>query len=171
MATANVSSSNRRWQAVHVSPFGAVGIRTGDGCVEELFFLRAGTREVAPSDALAERACRQIERYIDDPGFRFDLPLRGKGTPFQRSVWRAISAVAPGQTRRYGELAVELGSEARAVGQACGSNPYPLVVPCHRIVAAGGMGGFAHSRGGYLMDIKRWLLGHEATLAPLLRNA
>lgn len=161
----------RNWQAVHVSPFGAVGIRTSGNCVEELFFLKSGSRAIAPADALAERACRQIDRYIDDPEFRFDLPLREKGTAFQRNVWRAISAVPPGQTRRYGELAAELDSAARAVGQACGSNPYPLVIPCHRIVAAGGMGGFAHSRGGYLMDIKRWLLGHEGRLSPLLGSS
>ena len=166
-----MSTGHRPWQAVHVSPFGAVGIRTAGDGVEELFFLKTGTRAIAPVDALAERVCRQINRYLDDPEFRFDLPLREKGTAFQRSVWRAISAVSPGHTRRYGELAAELDSAARPVGQACGSNPFPLVVPCHRIVAAGGLGGFAHSRGGYLMDIKRWLLGHESRLSPLPGNS
>jgi len=166
-----MSVETQRWQAVHVSPFGAVGIRTSGDFVEEILFLKTGSRAIAPLDALAEHACRQIDRYVDDPEFRFDLPLREKGTTFQRNVWRAISAVSPGRTRRYGELAAELDSAARAVGQACGSNPYPLVIPCHRIVAAGGMGGFAHSRGGYLMDIKRWLLGHESTLSPLLENS
>lgn len=166
-----MSAHKRTWQAVHVSPFGAVGIRTSGDYVEELYFLKSGSLAMAPLDAVAERACRQIDRYLDDPAFRFDLPLREKGTAFQRRVWRAISVVAPGHTRRYGELAAELDSAARAVGQACGSNPYPLVIPCHRIVAAGGMGGFAHSSGGYLMDIKRWLLGHESRLSPLLRGS
>ena len=76
-----------------------------------------------------------------------------------------ISAIEAGRTRSYGELARELRSAARAVGQACGANPLPLVVPCHRVLAAGGIGGFAHSEGGFLLEVKRWLLAHEGAAA------
>ncbi len=112
---------------------------------------------------LAE-AARQIERYRDDPDADFDLPLDVRGTPFQAKVWRALSRIPRGETRTYGAIAKALGSAARAVGQACGENRFPVVIPCHRVVAASGLGGFAHARGGYLMDAKRWLLRHERAI-------
>jgi methylated-DNA-[protein]-cysteine S-methyltransferase len=77
-------------------------------------------------------------------------------------VWRAIGAIRPGVTRTYGQIAVELGSAPRAVGQACGDNPLPLLIPCHRVVAADGPGGFAHSAAGFHQTVKQWLLAHEA---------
>ena len=67
-----------------------------------------------------------------------------------------------GKTRTYGELARELGADARAIGQCCGDNKLPIVIPCHRVVAADGIGGFGHATGGYLLEAKRWLLMHEA---------
>ena len=83
------------------------------------------------------------------------------GTAFQRRVWDRIAAIPRGETRTYGDLARMLRSAPRAVGQACGNNYFPLVIPCHRVVAAGGLGGFAHTSSGYLLDVKRWLLAHE----------
>jgi methylated-DNA-[protein]-cysteine S-methyltransferase len=73
-----------------------------------------------------------------------------------------MRAIPRGRTRTYGELARELGGEARAVGQACGDNRLPIVIPCHRVVAADGIGGFAHATDGYPIEAKRWLLLHEA---------
>jgi methylated-DNA-[protein]-cysteine S-methyltransferase len=73
-----------------------------------------------------------------------------------------MRAIPRGRTRTYGEFARELGGEARAVGQACGDNRLPIVIPCHRVVAADGIGGFAHATDGYLIEAKRWLLLHEA---------
>jgi methylated-DNA-[protein]-cysteine S-methyltransferase len=75
-----------------------------------------------------------------------------------------MQKIPRGETRTYGEVATTLGSAARAVGQACGENRLPIVIPCHRVVAAGGIGGFGHARGGYLLEAKRWLLGHERAL-------
>ena len=89
------------------------------------------------------------------------MPLLIEGTPLQRSVWQAMCAIRRGTTRTYGALARELGADARAIGQACGDNRLPIVIPCHRVVAANGVGGFAHSTGGYLIEVKRWLLAHE----------
>jgi methylated-DNA-[protein]-cysteine S-methyltransferase len=87
------------------------------------------------------------------------------GTPFRQRVWQLLSRIPPGQTRTYGDVARELGSSARAVGQAVGDNPIPIVIPCHRVIAAdGSLGGFNHSRSGYSLDIKRWLLFHEGVL-------
>jgi len=88
--------------------------------------------------------------------------LRPSGTTFQRRVWAQIAAIPNHQTRTYGEVAKALHNAPRAVGQACGANPFPLVVPCHRVIATGGgLGGFARNRGGFLLDVKRWLLAHE----------
>ena len=127
-------------------------------------------RAKAPANALAERAARQLERYREDPDAKFDLPLLIEGSPLQRRVWDAMCAIPRGRTRTYGELARELGSvDARAIGQACGDNRLPIVIPCHRVVAADGIGGFGHSTGGYLLEAKRWLLMHEAARAFELR--
>ena len=105
---------------------------------------------------------RQLRAYLADPSFAFGLPLKPAGTTFQRRVWEQISAIPNGLTHTYGDVAKNLKNAPRAVGQACGANPYPVVVPCHRVVATGGgLGGFARERGGFLLDVKRWLLAHE----------
>lgn len=103
----------------------------------------------------------QLERYREDPDAAFDLPLLIEGTPFQRRLWEALCEIPRGRTLTYGELAQRLGAPARAVGQACGDNRLPIVIPCHRVVAANGIGGFSHSTSGYLIEAKRWLLVHE----------
>jgi methylated-DNA-[protein]-cysteine S-methyltransferase len=143
------------------TPFALLGVRADEQALSEIVFLSRDGDALSPQNRLAERACAQIERYVEDPQYRFDLPLAHGGTDFQRRVWRKISAIEAGRTRSYGELARELGSAARAVGQACGANPLPLVVPCHRVLAAGGIGGFAHHEGGFHLAVKRWLLAHE----------
>ncbi|HEX9183768.1 MAG TPA: methylated-DNA--[protein]-cysteine S-methyltransferase [Burkholderiales bacterium] len=135
---------------------------TRDGRVSGIRYLPPEAAEVAPHGVLAERAARQLARYREDPDARFDLPLLIEGTELQKAVWDAMCAIPRGRTRTYGELARELGAEARAVGQACGDNRLPIVIPCHRVVAAGGIGGFGHATGGYLIEAKRWLLLHEA---------
>lgn len=150
------------FDAVLKTPFGALGVRTEGKTIAGIRFLPPGTPAVKARNPLAERACEQLAAFLANPKARFDLPLEPAGTNFQRSVWRAIAAIPPGRTLTYGEIAKRLKSAPRAVGQACGRNPYPVVVPCHRVVAAdGGLGGFANARGGYLLDTKRWLLEHE----------
>jgi methylated-DNA-[protein]-cysteine S-methyltransferase len=141
-----------------------VGIRTRNETLEGIRYLPRSVRLREPSSRLAERVVRQLERYRDNPDARFDLPLAIEGTPFQRRVWRVLERIPRGETRTYGDVAATLGSAARAVGQACGENRLPIVIPCHRVVAAGGIGGFGHARGGYLLEAKRWLLGHERAL-------
>jgi len=150
------------FQAQLNTPFGIVGIRTEGEALAEIVYLPRSAGTLTPANALAERACKQIEKYVADPGYRFKLPLKHTGTAFQRRVWEQISAVPLGETRTYGDLARALRSAPRAVGQACGTNYFPLVIPCHRVVAANGLGGFAHASDGYLLDVKRWLLAHES---------
>ncbi len=103
----------------------------------------------------------QLDAYFLDGSYRFDLPIDLQGTPFQRRVWQALQEIAPGHARTYGELARELGTSPRALGGACRANPCPIVVPCHRVVAADGLGGFAGDTSGRKLAVKRWLLEHE----------
>jgi methylated-DNA-[protein]-cysteine S-methyltransferase len=149
------------FQAKLATPFGLVGLRTEGGELAEIVYLPRSAGTLAPANALAERACAQIEKYIADSGYRFKLPLKQVGTPFQRRVWSMIASIPCGETRTYGDIARMLKSAPRAVGQACGTNYFPLVIPCHRVVAANGLGGFAHTSSGYLLAVKRWLLAHE----------
>jgi methylated-DNA-[protein]-cysteine S-methyltransferase len=138
-----------------------VAVKTGGAKVVEIRYLPLGSETISPRNPLAKEAARQLECYRDDPDTVFDLPLRIEGSPLQRGVWDAMCAIPRGRTRTYGELARELGADARAIGQCCGDNRLPIVIPCHRVVAADGIGGFSHTSEGYLIEVKRWLLAHE----------
>ena len=149
------------YQAIVAAPGFALGIECNADEITGIEFLEPQPAQ-APRTALAAEAVRQLEAYLADPAFVFGLPLRPAGTHFQRRVWEQISAIPLGRTLTYGEVAKNLHNAPRAVGQACGANPYPLVVPCHRVIAAGGgLGGFNRHGGGFLLDVKRWLLRHE----------
>src|SRR5258706_10566868 len=144
------------WDAVIEFPKMKGAVATREARVAAIRYLPLAAASQDPDNALAERAVRQLERYRDDPDAAFDLPLLIEGTEFQRLVWDAMCAIPRGRTRTYGEMARKLDGEARAVGQACGDNRLPIVIPCHRVVAADGIGGFGHSTGGYLLEAKRW---------------
>lgn len=149
------------YDAIVSFPGFSLGICCGGDAIEAIDFLEP-CDERNGREPLAQAAVRQLHAYLKDPGFRFSLPLAPAGTAFQQRVWAGIAAIPPGQTTSYGALAQEIDSSARAVGTACGANPYPVVVPCHRVITAtGALGGFARQRGGFLLDVKRWLLHHE----------
>jgi methylated-DNA-[protein]-cysteine S-methyltransferase len=148
--------------AIVPAPFGALGVRVRGDAVTAISFLPPAARAVPPVSRTAAEAVRQLAAYLRDPWAPFTLKLAPSGTAFQRRVWAAIVRIPVGQTRTYGDLAHELGSVPRAVGRACGANPLPVVVPCHRVVAVSGLGGFAHQTDGDLIRTKRWLLAHEA---------
>jgi methylated-DNA-[protein]-cysteine S-methyltransferase len=144
------------------TPFAVLGIRTTDDAVIGIEYLPKAERTKAPDNPVAERAVRQLGRYLDDPQFRFTLPLSTSGTPFRRRVWEALEDIPVGESRTYGELARLLHTAPRAVGGACGANNIALVIPCHRVVASmGSLGGFMHAIDGDPLAIKRWLLTHE----------
>lgn len=156
-----MAMDERAYRAVVTAPGFSLGVLCDADLITGIDFLEARPAQ-APRTLLCREAVRQLRAYLDDPDFEFSLPLAPAGTHFQRRVWAAIAAIPRGQRRSYGEVAAKLGSGARAVGSACGANPYPLVVPCHRVVAAGGgLGGFGRERGGFLLTIKRWLLERE----------
>ncbi|MDP2787908.1 MAG: methylated-DNA--[protein]-cysteine S-methyltransferase [Pseudomonadota bacterium] len=153
------------YDAILAAPFGALGVRIDGECLTGLEFLPPGTAPVDAGGTLIKQITDELDAYYADPGHRFNLPLAPHGTSFRRKVWHALLNIPAGRTRTYGEVARELASGPRAVGQAVGDNPIPIVIPCHRVIAAdGGLGGFMHSRTGYSQDIKRWLLRHEHVL-------
>jgi methylated-DNA-[protein]-cysteine S-methyltransferase len=159
----NMPHSSHLFSAIVEAPFGAIGVRTDAGALRELVYLPPSFEEKAPADSVAEQAARQVERYLAEPDFRFDISLPEVGTVFQRRVWTIIAAIPRGDVLTYGEVARMIRSAPRAVGQACGANWFPIIVPCHRVTAAGGLGGFSNhdDESGFHLGVKRWLLAHE----------
>jgi methylated-DNA-[protein]-cysteine S-methyltransferase len=161
----NLQQQREIFSAIVELPFGKIGVRTASGLITELCYLPPHFDAKDAGDATAAMAVAQLQAYCGDADYRFDLPLKQAGTDFQKAVWGAISSIPRGSVRTYGELARHIGSAPRAVGQACGANWFPIVVPCHRVTSAAGLGGFANSDdpNGYLLGIKRWLLAHEGS--------
>lgn len=156
-------SGSELFSAIVAAPFGAVGIRTEAGSLRELVYLPPHFSEKAAADAVAEAAALQVERYLMDPDFVFSLALPAVGSAYQQRVWAAIAAIPRGAVCTYGQVAKHIGSAPRAVGQACGANWFPIIIPCHRVTASGGLGGFSNhdDEHGFHLGVKRWLLAHE----------
>jgi methylated-DNA-[protein]-cysteine S-methyltransferase len=162
---------NHLWSAVISAPFGKLGIKTemfeNSLMLREIFYVAQDTPLLTPQNQLARQATEQMHQYFVDPKIQFDLPLIPQGTTHQNHVWQEISKIPVGKALTYGELAKKIKSAPRAVGGACGANPYPLIVPCHRVISATGIGGFAHQdEEGYYRNIKMWLLKHEGMILP-----
>ncbi len=132
-----------------------------DDTLTRLDFLPVDAPKPSRLDHRARALADELDAYWRNPAHRFELCFALHGTPFQLRVWQALADIPPGAPLTYGSLARQLGSAARAVGQACGSNPLPILIPCHRVVAASGLGGFMHAASGAPLDVKAWLLAHE----------
>lgn len=143
-----------------ITPLGPVTLTETAGVITALdWHANPG----AGSPLLTE-ALRQLQAYFDRRLTRFDLPLEF-GSGFQAQVRHAMAAIPHGETRRYGDLAREIGAPAQAIGQACGANPLPILIPCHRILAANGLGGFS-AKGG--VESKVFLLKLEGAASLLI---
>lgn len=143
------------------SPVGPLTLFAHDGAIVAVEWGWPPETDEAPG-ALLEEARDQIEAYFEGRLTGFDLPLAPHGTVFQKSVWAAIAAIPFGRARTYGDMARELGTAARALGGACGRNPIPILIPCHRVLGGnGGLGGYSGMDG---IDTKRFLLRHEGVL-------
>lgn len=111
-----------------------------------------------------ENTLSQLDNYFCSAISFLSIPLAPQGTPFQRSVWHELSEIPLGETRTYGDIANKLNSSPRAVGNACRNNPIQIIIPCHRVISAKGIGGYAGETEGRQLNIKRWLLKHEGVL-------
>ncbi len=141
------------------SPFGDLTI-FADG--EAIIALDWGwTPDQMPNTVLRETK-RQLDAYFDGELERFELTLAPDGTDFQRSVWARMSKIPYSETMTYGEMAVELATMPQPIGGACGANPIPIIIPCHRVLATGGnMGGYSGEGG---IETKKALLVLEGNL-------
>ena len=146
------------------TPIGPLTLEARAGCLVAVGF--GGGPGAGPEPgSLLDRAAGEIREYLEGRRTRFTVPYRlpDGATPFQRRVWAALERIPYGEVRTYGGLARELGTSPRAVGGACARNPLPLLVPCHRVVARDGLGGFAGQwQTGLALDVKQVLLDLEA---------
>lgn len=148
--------------AVVATPLGKFNLAAAAGVLLECNWAPDETPLREPESALLIDLLAQLQRYWKNPATaRFSTPLLLQGSAFSRMVWDALCAIPCGETRSYGELAKQLHTAPRAIGGACRNNPFTLIVPCHRVVAAAGLGGYSGERCGTLTDIKQRLLAHE----------
>jgi methylated-DNA-[protein]-cysteine S-methyltransferase len=143
------------------SPVGRLTIFEEGGFITGLIWGGKHNESGEPTELLS-RAKREIAAYFAGKRKEFDLPVKPEGSPSEIKVWQAMAAIPYGETRTYGDIAKEVGVNARAVGQACGRNPIPILLPCHRVVGASGLGGFSAPGGvdwkGKLLVLERALL-------------
>jgi len=144
------------------SPLGALEIVTANDAITALNWTDDDRISHAPNLPLLQAASRQLSAYFDDPKQTFDLPLAPEGEPFEQAVWREMLSIPSGMTCTYGDIAKTLAKPAQAVGGACGRNPIPVIIPCHRVVGAGDRLTGYSGKGG--VETKRWLLQHEGAL-------
>jgi len=139
------------------TPIGDITVSAEDGAIVALDW--GWGRDAHGETPLLLRACAQLQAYFDRELTEFDLPLAPTGTPYQRRIWQALCAIPYGKTCSYAAIAASAGGSARSVGQANGGNPIPIIIPCHRVVAANHLGGYS---GGEGLPTKRYLLALEA---------
>lgn len=152
----------KNYQASIQTPFGHIGLYFVEDGLAVIDFIDA-EYEIRPRDQSVSEVCAQIRKYLDNAMTvqSFDVACSLQGTPFQQKVWNELKKIPPGTVVTYGALAKKLGTSARAVGNACRRNPIPLVIPCHRVVSAQGLGGYGGDTQGARLRIKSWLLQHE----------
>nr|WP_242649848.1 methylated-DNA--[protein]-cysteine S-methyltransferase [Yoonia litorea] len=144
------------------SPVGPLGADASDGAISALVWGRAGT---LTEGQLFNQLSDEIARYFGGELTEFSVPLAPRGSAFQLRFYEALCAIPYGETRTYGDLAKTLGVTAQAIGQACGANPIPVLIPCHRVLAANGLGGYS-GRGG--IEAKVALLRLEGAAGLLI---
>lgn len=156
------------------TPTGPVIVRTEGDAITALRWggteggTGNGTGSVAEDQgdmALLREAGRQLAAYFAGEREVFDLPLAPRGNGFQQRFYALLCAIPFGHTRTYGEIAAEMGASAQAIGQACGANPIPIFIPCHRVLGASGLGGFS---GGIGVETKVALLKLEGAASLLI---
>ena len=144
------------------SPVGPLGADASGSAVTALVWGRAGT---LTDGQLSDQLSDEIARYFAGNLTQFTVPLAPRGSEFQQRFYQALCAIPYGETRTYGDLAKQLGVTPQAIGQACGANPIPILIPCHRVLAADGLGGYS-GRGG--IEAKVTLLRIEGAAGLLI---
>ncbi len=143
------------------TPVGSLGLQLNGRGISCLTYISSRQKPNVPRSGIAAEVYQQLMEYFNSGRTRFDVPLDVQGTEFQRSVWKELRKIAYGKSMTYGDIANKLQSGARAVGNACRSNPVSIIIPCHRVVSKGGIGGYSGRVVGNPIARKRWLLQHE----------
>ena len=160
-------TNQAQYQAVVPTPLGALGVCVEDQHLKSIDFLPEQRGAQSADDGPTQHIVEALQHYLRDPNAPLAIEPLLAGTAFQRRVWQRLRQIPVGETITYGQLAQELGSSPRAVGNACRANPCPLVVPCHRVVGKQGLGGFAGKTSGPKLQLKIWLLTHEGVLPAM----
>lgn len=149
------------------SPLGLLSVTSNGAAITSVDWGTGPAPAAATTDARPElqAAAEQLAAYFEGRLQVFDLPLAVEAPAFQQSVCEVMRAIPFGQTLTYGDIARRLGAPAQAVGQACGGNPIPVIIPCHRVLGATGLGGYS-GQGG--VETKVWLLRHEGAAGLLI---
>jgi len=150
------------YTAIIDSPCGMLGIMDANDVLQAINFLYDGAKPRSPCSQLADKTAVQLEKFFSDPNFQFNLPLAESVTLFQSQARQALLGIPVGETMSYGNVAKTMKSSARAIAGACRRNPLPIIVPCHRVVAVNGLGGFSGAVDGKPLRVKEWLLKHES---------
>jgi methylated-DNA-[protein]-cysteine S-methyltransferase len=153
------------YSAVIASPLAgvpAIGLHIIENRLSGIDLQPTTLQPYGRENRVVEQFIAWLDQYASNPcGTSATVALGMAGTPFQQRVWQALREVGCGETLTYGQLARALGSGAQAVAGACRANPLPLIVPCHRVVSASGVGGFMGMSSGAAIELKLWLLAHE----------
>ncbi|HIB84210.1 MAG TPA: methylated-DNA--[protein]-cysteine S-methyltransferase [Chromatiaceae bacterium] len=144
------------------SPLGLLELTTEGDQLCALRFIDPTSPHPRSASGFAREVQHELEAYFNNPMHTFEIPLNLQGTEFERRVWNALAHIPPASTLTYAQLAQQVHSGARAVGNACRWNPVPIVRPCHRVVSVNGNGGYAGAVEGDVLQRKRWLLLHES---------
>ena len=152
------------YQTCISAPFGYVCVYSSTNYVTRLALLASKVPSNSRLNKFAKEAREQVKAYLKNSAFKFDLPIKITGSAYRKLVWNEIVKIPARETRTYGDIATLVGSSARAVGGACGDSVLPILIPCHRVVARAGLGGFMHSSGGFSLKVKWWLINHEGGL-------
>ena len=157
-----MATRKQSFVSVFNTPIGRVRLLEMNDRLQALELVSSRTNLMAPATSVVREACNQLNGYFSNPDCLFKLDLMMEGTPFQKRVWRELVKIPSGKVTTYGKLAKHLGTSPRAVGNACRANPLPIIVPCHRVVASTGVGGYMGKTAGRRLEIKSWLLDHES---------
>ena len=152
-------SSANNYDAVYVSPLGPIGVKMEGDSITAIDWLSPRARKRKASNKNVARLIKALDAYFTTGKDLPDYSLEMTGTAFQKKVWNALQKIPSGKVLTYGDLAKKLKTGSRAIGMGCRTNPVALLVPCHRVVAANGLGGYMGDK--QRTEIKAWLLRHE----------
>ena len=153
------------YSAIISTPIGNLGLCANQDVITQISFIKdTGSPYIKDANPLVSSAIHELEQYFAGQLKQFQTPFSPAGTPFQQKVWRALIAIPHGQTLTYGQLAAKLKTSPRAIGNACRTNPLLILIPCHRVLAYNGLGGYSGETRGQQLAIKRWLLELEDTV-------